>query len=89
MRPATQKDGTTVCVYVLLYTDDCLVVFENAESILKEDIVRYFKLKLYPIVPPSLYLGGHLQEVTLYTGIKAWAFGYTQYVQAAVKNVEE
>ena len=25
----------------------------------------------------------------LNTGVKAWEFGYTQYVQAAVKNVKE
>ena len=42
MRPATQKDGKLVYEYVLLYTDDCLVVYENSESILKEYIVRYF-----------------------------------------------
>ena len=62
---------------------------ENAESILKEDIGRYFKLKKDSIGPPSFYLGVHLREVTLDTGIKAWAFGYTQYVKDAVKNVED
>ena len=40
MRPATQKDGTEVYEYVLLYTDVCLVVSENAESILKNEIDR-------------------------------------------------
>ena len=35
MCPATQKDGTLAYEYVLLYTDNCLVVSENAESILK------------------------------------------------------
>ena len=60
MRPATQKDGTLVYEYVLLYADDCLVVSVNAESILKEEIGRYFELKLDSIGPPSLYLGGHL-----------------------------
>ena len=41
------------------------------------------------IGPPSLYLGGHLRKVVLNTGVEAWDFGSTQYVQAAVKNVEE
>ena len=40
MSPATQKDGKLVSEYVLLYTDDCLVVSENVEIILKEDIGR-------------------------------------------------
>ena len=29
-----------------------------------------------------------MREVTLESGVKAWAFGLSQYVQAAVKNVE-
>ena len=84
----TQKYGTLVHVYVLLYTNDCLVVSENSESILEEEIGRYFELKPDSIVPPSLSLGGYLQEVTFNTGIKAWYFGYTHYVQASVKNLE-
>ena len=62
MPPATKQDGTEVYQYVLLYTDDCLVVSENAESILKNEIGRYFELKPDSIGPPSLYLGGHLQN---------------------------
>ena len=86
---ATQNYGTLVYGYVLLYTDDCLVVSENAESTSNKEIGRYFELKLDSLGPPSLYIGSHLREVTLDTGIKAWVFGSTQYVQAAVKNVEE
>ena len=41
------------------------------------------------IGPPSQYLGGKLREVTLENGIKAWAFGSSQYVQSAVQNVED
>jgi hypothetical protein len=58
MRPADRADGTLVYDYVLLYTDDCLVVSDNAESILKKEIGRYFQLKPNSIGPPSLYLGG-------------------------------
>ena len=87
--PATKQDGTEVYEYVLLYTDDCLVVSENTESIFKNEIGRYFELKPDSIGPPSLYLGGHLQKVALNTGVKAWTFGSTKYVQAAVNNVEE
>ena len=88
MLPATQKDGTLVYEYVLLYTDYCLVVFENLESILKEEIGKYLKLKLDSIGPTSLYLGSHIREETLDTGIKDWYFGSTKYVQDAVKNAE-
>ena len=89
MLPATKNDGTEVYEYVLLYTDDCLVVSENSEIILKNEIGRYFELKPDSIGPPSLYLGGHLRKVVLNIGVEDWAFGYKQYVPAAVKNVEE
>ncbi len=38
---------------------------------------------------PTNYLSGKLREVTLDNGTTTWAFGSFQYVQAAVKNVEE
>ena len=88
MRPAIKSDGTKVWDYVLLYTDDTLVISENAEAILRNEIGKYFELKEESIGPPSLYLGGHLSLVTLDNGVKAWAFSSSQYVQAAVKNVE-
>ena len=62
MCPATKQDGTEVYEYILLYTDGCLVVSDNAESILKNEIGRYFELKPDSIGPPSLYLGGHIQK---------------------------
>ena len=88
MRPATQNDGTLMYEYFLLYTDNCLVVPENAESVLKKEIGRYFELKSESIGPPSLYFGGHHLEVTFYTGVKAWYFVSTQHIQSDVKNVE-
>ena len=89
MRPALKSDGTEVWEYVLLYTDDALVISENAESILRNEIGRYFELKEESIGPPKLYLGGHLRKVQLENGVWAWAFSSSQYVQAAVKNVED
>ncbi|KAL7547418.1 hypothetical protein ACHAWF_016479, partial [Thalassiosira exigua] len=76
-------------VYVLLYTDDCRVVSDNAEEILKKEIDRYFELKEAPIGSPELYLGGHLCLVQINDGTQAWVFSSTQYVQADVKSVED
>ena len=39
------------------------------------------------IGPPSKYLGGKLRQVTLENGVRAWAFGFNQCVQLAVKNI--
>ena len=51
MRPAIKSDGTKCYDYVLLYVDDALVVSENAESILRNDLGRYFELKEESIGP--------------------------------------
>ena len=56
---------------------------------MKQEIGKYFELKPESIGVPSLCLGGRLCEVVLESGDKAWAFGSSQYVQAAGKNVEE
>ena len=51
MRPAIKGDGFKCYDYVLLYVDDALVVSENAESILRNEMGRYFELKEESIVP--------------------------------------
>ena len=88
MRPAKKLDGSECYDYILLYTDDVLVISENAESVLREGIGRYFELKEPSIGPPKLYLGGHVRKLDLENGAKAWAFSSSQYVQAAVANVK-
>ena len=44
MRPAKKGDGSLYYEYILLYTDDALVVGENAETTLRNDLGRYFEL---------------------------------------------
>ena len=89
MRPAIKSDGNTYYEYILLYVDDSLVVSENAESILHNELRRYFHLKEELIGPPTIYLGGRVHKVQLENGIWAWSFSLSQYVQSAIKNVEE
>ena len=89
MRPAIKGDGSEYYEYVLLYTDDALVISDNAESILRNEIGRYFELKEESIGAPKLYLGGRMRKVVLDNGVKAWSFSSSQYVHAAVNNVEE
>ena len=72
-----------------MYTDDTLVVSHNGEHVLQKEISRYFDLKEESIGPPKIYLGGHMRQVVLDNGTKAWAFGSLQYVQLAVHNVEQ
>ena len=89
MRPSTKSDGSECWEYVLLYCDDTLVMSERGESVLREEIGKYFELKEESIGPPSVYLGGKLSKVTLSNGVEAWSFSSSQYVQEAVRNVEE
>jgi hypothetical protein len=88
MRPALKPDGSEYYEYVLIYTDDVLVVSTDGERILRAGIGKYFELKEESIGPPTIYLGGHLRKVELTNGVKAWAFSSSQYVQEAVRNVE-
>ena len=89
MQPAQKGDSLPYYDYVLLYVDDALVVSDNAESILQNEIGRYFKLKEASIGPPKMYLRAGIRKVKLDNGLDAWAASSSQYVQAAVRNVEE
>ena len=88
LRPAQKADGTEIYEYVLLYTDDCLVVSERAEHILRNEIGKHFTLKPEESIgPPDIYLGGQMRKVKLSSGKYVWAFGSSKYVKASVDNV--
>jgi hypothetical protein len=84
-----RSTGEEYYKYVLLYVNNVLVISKNAGTVLREEIGQHFVLQEESIGPPSQYLGGKHHEVTLVNGTKAWAFGSCQYVQAAVRNVED
>jgi hypothetical protein len=88
MRPGKKADGSAYWEYLLLYTDDALCVSETPENTLRNDLGKFFELKEGSIGPPKIYLGGGVRKVQLDDNVKAWAFSSSQYVQAAVKNVE-
>ena len=85
------KDNSPYYEYVLIYTDDILVISDRAEEILREEIGKgedSFELKPESIGKPSQYLGGKLSEVKMNNGQRAWSFSSGQYVRESVKNVE-
>ena len=88
-RSAKRTTGEEYYEYVLLYVDDVLVLSDRAEQVLRQEIGQQFVLKEESIGKPTQYLGGKLREVTLENGVSAWSFSSSQYVQAAVKNVEQ
>ena len=58
MRPDKQSNGTDYYEFILLYTDEELVVIDNAKQVLRKDLGRYSELKEKSIGPPKIYLGG-------------------------------
>ena len=88
MWPAKHSDGHEYYEYILLYTADTMAISENAESVFRNELGKYFELKEEAIRPPKIYLGCHVSNVELENGIKCWSFSSSQYVQTAVKNVE-
>ena len=88
MREAIGDDGNKYYDYMLLYTDDCLAVSQNPREQLME-IDQYFPLNPGSIGPPKIYLGAKVTKVQLPNGVEAYTMSMSQYVQEAVKNVEE
>lgn len=87
MKVGTKPNNERYWQYVLLYVDDMLSTgIEPKGSI--DAIGKYFRMKPDSVGPPDLYLGGKVTKVQLPNGVEAWAFSSSQYVQAAVKNVE-
>ena len=68
MRLAQKGDGAPYYDDVLLYVDDALVVSDNAESIVRKEIGRFFELKEASIGPPKMYLGAGIRKVKIDNG---------------------
>ena len=88
MRPAKKDSGEEYWEYVLLYVDGTLCISMNGRHVLENEIGRYFYIKDGSVGPPDIYLGNKVTKVTLENGKKAWAWSSSQYVQNAVKNIE-
>ena len=88
MRPAKKFNGTYYYEFILLYTNNALVISENAKQVLRKDLGRYFELKGKSIGTPKIYLGGSTRQVKLENGVRDWDLGSSQYVNSVVKKVE-
>ena len=67
--------------YKLIYVDNCLVISDRDESMIRNEIGRYFCLKEEFIGDPGQYLGKKLSGVVIENGLKTWYFGSKQYVE--------
>ena len=69
MRKSIDIQGKKYYEYILLYTDDALVISHKPEKILRDELGKYFGLKEASIGPPKIYLGGKMRKVNLNNGI--------------------
>jgi hypothetical protein len=82
MKKAQRDDGVAYYEYVLIYTDDILVISDNPrETLLK--LNKYFLLKKGSLGKPDVHLGAKVTQMTLPNGVKAWGLGLSQYCQEA------
>ena len=52
-RPAKHSNGTYHYEFILLYTENALVISENSNNVLCKNLGRYFELKVKSIGPPK------------------------------------
>ena len=62
---------------------------EDPKKFLLDEFSKRFKLKEKSIGPPTQYLGNKVSQVTLDNGTTCWSISSSQYIQAAVENVEK
>ncbi len=87
MRKAVKADGTKVWEYVLVYSDDLLVVgIDPNDTLVKID--QHFKLKDGSVEVPKRYLGADISQYTCANGAVAWAMSSDSYIESAIQNVE-
>ena len=88
LRPNSKPDGTEIYEYVLIYTDDILVIGIDPKTTLTR-LGKYFTLKDGSVGPPDIYLGAKLRSTPLDNGKKCWTQSSSAYVKEAVRNTEE
>jgi hypothetical protein len=91
MRPETKPDGFKYWSYVLVYTDDLLVIHHEPQSVMDFLASRY-TLKEGSVMEPEVYLGAQVKKWHI-TGSDdpqkvRWAMSSEDYVKQAVSDVE-
>ena len=59
------------------------------EEFIRKELASYFTIKEKSISLPTQYLENKVSQVTMQNSVKCWSFSSPQYVQGAVKNVED
>jgi hypothetical protein len=87
-RAETKADGTKFYSYILVYTDDILIVHTEPMRYM-EMLKDNYRVKPESIGPPKIYLGANMSKVGTKSGVgECWGMNSEQYVREAVKNVK-
>jgi hypothetical protein len=89
MRPATKADSTEYYQYILVHTDDILVVAENLLEILNL-LDKQYVLKPGSIGTPTQYLGAEVGHYHLPDRPErpVWYMGSEKFIKEAIRNVK-
>ena len=87
LRAATKPTGEKYYEYMLIYVDDILCISHDARRPMNE-IQASLKFKKNKVEEPEFYLGARLEKKRL-NGRDIWTMSSTDYVKAAIANVEE
>ena len=86
-RPALKKDGSKYYEYILTYVDDCLLVSEDANKIIKMLKEEPYNYLLKDVGSPAKYLGAKCGKYNLGDS-EAWYMSAELYLHHAIKEVE-
>ena len=89
MRSRTKENGEKIWEYLLVYTDDLLLIGVKPRDGIME-INKFFNLKPSSIGEPKTYLGAEISKWTFddQPDKQYWAMGSGKYVKEAIRNVE-
>ena len=88
LKPAVAPDGFKYYSYILIYTDDILVLDKNPQKYMDMLKDRY-TVKPSSIGEPTTYLGAGIGKVNYSDGSYAWLMSSENYVKEAVKTVKD
>lgn len=89
MRPAEKADGTKYYEYVLVYTDDILVVSMNPKEIMAM-LDQHYLIKPESIGPPTRYLGAKIGRYTIEgDDVEKWTMSAEDYLKNQIKEIEK
>ena len=88
LRPAVKANGEKIYEYLLVYTDDILILSEKTKQIMSS-LQGVYRVKPESIKPPDTYLGSNIGRYAFPSkpNKEYWYMGSQQYLKEATRNV--